>query len=349
MKILIGLSGWVDSAVAAYLLKEQWHEVVWGFMKNYSEESGTCTTREDAESAIEVAKFLGIELQVFDFEKEYEERILNYIFEGYSNWITPNPDILCNNLVKFDLFLDAAIKLGFDKIAMGHYARIKSELGRDSTPLYKLYRWRDHNKDQSYFLSWLNQYQLSKALFPLWVLEKPKVRSIAKTIWLPNADRKDSQGLCFVWNVPIKDFLMKKLPVEAWNIVDEAWNILWQHDGAWFFTIGQNRWLKLNHKAYVYNIDVKNNVVYVSKDKEAPHLKTRKIQLKNWHWIAEEYPLVLDCEAKIRYRQEVQPCRLEKTHWKIFVIFDEEQWAVAPGQTIVVYLDEECVWAGIIV
>ena len=346
MKILVGLSGWVDSAVAAYLLLEQWHEVIWGFMKNYIEDTGTCTTREDAESAIAVAKHLGIDLMVFDFQKEYKERILNYIFEWYQKGITPNPDILCNNLIKFDLFLEEAVNLWFDKIATGHYVRVLDKW--DENWQYKLLRWKDHHKDQTYFLSWLNQKQLSKSLFPVGELKKTEVRKIAKKIKLPNADRKDSQGLCFVGNIPIKDFLMKKLPVMEGKIMDENWNVLWKHDGAWFFTIWQNRGLKLPHKAYVYKIDVENNIVFASKNKESKNLTSKYCHLKNWHWIWEKYTLPIEVEAKIRYRQEIQSAELKIEDWKFFVEFDENQWAIASGQSVVAYVGEECVGSGVI-
>jgi len=344
MKILVGLSWWVDSAVTAHLLLKQWHDVVWWFMKNYVEENWNCTTREDAESTIAVAKHLGIKLKVFDFQKEYKDRILNYIFDWYKKWITPNPDILCNNLIKFDLFLEEALNLWFDKIATWHYARIS----QNNNWIYKLLRWKDYNKDQSYFLSWLNQKQLSKSLFPIWDFDKPKIREIANQINLPNANRKDSQWLCFVWNIPIKDFLMKKLPQKWWNIIDESWNILWKHDWAWFFTIWQNRWLKLPHKAYVYKIDVKNNIVYVSKNKESSILVSKICNLENWHRIWKNYNLPTKIKAKIRYRQEPQLWELDNKNWQFFVNFEEEQRAIAPWQSIVAYIDDECIWSGII-
>jgi len=357
MKILVGLSGWVDSAVVAHLLQQQGHEVVWGFMKNYIAEEWTCTTREDAESAIEVAKFLWIELQVFDFQKEYKEQIIQYIFDGYKQWITPNPDILCNNLIKFKLFLDEAIKLGFNKIATGHYAnivRMKSEEEGNNWNL-KLLKWLDPTKDQSYFLSWLNQHQLSKSLFPIWNMQKTKVREIAKKIWLPNANRKDSQWLCFIWNIPIKEFLIQKLPIQKWDIIDEEWNVLWQHDGARFFTIGQNRGLKLSHKAYVYKIDVSQNIIHVSKDKESTLLKAKEILLTNWHRIRKNYNFSLQCTAKIRYRQNPQPALLikewreENQEWEMKIVFEEEQRGIAPGQSVVAYLEEECIGGGVII
>jgi len=351
-KILVWLSWWVDSAVSAYLLQNDWYEVTWAFMKNYVSEGWNCTTREDAESAINVAKFLWIELKVFDFQKEYEEKILNYIFEWYKKWITPNPDILCNNLIKFDLFLQKAIELWFDKIATWHYAKIKEENEKSWNKKIittRLLRWKDYNKDQTYFLSWLNQFQLSKSFFPIGELQKDDVRKIATEIWLPNANRPDSQWLCFVGNIPIKEFLMKKLPIQRWKIIDENWKVLWEHDWAWFFTIWQNRWLKLNHKAYVYQIDVKSNIVFVSKNKNSDNLTAREIVLADWNWIWENYKTPIDITAKIRYRQEPK-------NWKLIiqknipkVIFEEEQRAIAPGQSLVAYLWDECIWSGKII
>ncbi len=343
-RILVGLSGGVDSAVTAYLLKEQWYDVVCGFMKNYVAATGPCTTREDAEEAIRVANFLGIELQVFDFQKEYQERIINYIYEGYKQGITPNPDILCNSLVKFDLFLEKALNAGFDMIATGHYARIEKKLNN-----YHLLRWIDYTKDQSYFLSGLNQYQLSKSLFPLWKLEKSEVRTIAKEIGLPNADRKDSQGLCFIWNIPIKQFLLQKLPTQKWDIISLDGKKLGEHDGAWFFTIGQKRGLWLNFKAYVIRIDVKSNLVIVW-DKNDDELSHNSLKAANWHWIGwQQYNLPLEVKTKIRYRQEPQPSQLQNLENNCMQIsFIEEQRAIAPGQTVVAYVGDECVGNGVI-
>ena len=195
-KILIWLSWWVDSAVAAYLLKKEGYDVTAGFMKNYVAPDGNCTTYDDAQEAIKVADFLWIELISFDLQKEYQEKIIDYIYNGYQKGITPNPDVLCNSLIKFDVFLNKALEMWFDWIATGHYARIE-----EIEWSHKLLRWLDYNKDQSYFLAGLNQFQLSKSLFPIGNLKKPELRKIAKAVWLPNAERKDSQGLCFVWNI----------------------------------------------------------------------------------------------------------------------------------------------------
>ncbi|MDD3262722.1 MAG: tRNA 2-thiouridine(34) synthase MnmA [Candidatus Absconditabacteria bacterium] len=343
MRILVGLSGGVDSAVAAYLLKQQGFDVVGGFMKNYVSDSGTCTTYDDSQEAIKVADFLGIELLSFDMQQEYNDRIIQYIYDGYSKGITPNPDVLCNSLIKFDVFLERALALGFDKIAMGHYARIVEDGGQ-----YKLFRGIDYNKDQSYFLAGLNQYQLSKSLFPLGNLTKPEIRKIAQEIGLPNADRPDSQGLCFIGNVPIKQFLEQKLPKKTGNIVLSDGTIVGQHEGSWFYTVGQRHGLGLNFKCYVVKTDVITNTVVVG-EKSHEELSHTSLIALDWHWIGEKYDLPLQVKTKIRYRQEPQPAMLVSfENNKINISFDEQQWAIASGQVVVAYIGDECIGSGII-
>ena len=380
-KVLVWLSGWVDSAVSAALLLQQWYEVVWWFMKNYISDKWNCTTFKDAEEAIKVAKFLWIELLSFDLQKEYQERIIDYIFEWYSKWITPNPDVLCNNLIKFDVFLNKAMEQWFDYIATGHYARIRAEQISPSPSLsrggqissltkeedlevvedlsswkirYHLLQWIDSWKDQSYFLSWLNQHQLSKSIFPLWEMTKQQVREKAKKIWLPNAERKDSQGLCFIGNVPIRTFLMQKFPKKEWDILDLNWKKVWTHQWAYFYTIGQKQWLWLNFKAYVYRIDIENNILYVT-DKDAEELNTKTLIAKNWHWICPDMENEIlnwkkNLSGKIRYRQiPAVECDLEKVeNWDMKVNFEKEQRAVAPGQVFVAYDWDECLGNGMI-
>jgi tRNA-specific 2-thiouridylase len=346
-------------------------------MKNYISDSWNCSTYQDADEAIKVAKFLWIEILSFDLIKEYNEKIINYIYDGYKKWITPNPDVFCNNLIKFDVFLNKALEMWFDGIATWHYARIieskvkslKSKVRHDNLTtwwpyrhstlktwwLYRLYRWIDYNKDQSYFLSGLNQFQLSKSLFPIWDIDKPQVRKIAKEIWLPNADRKDSQGLCFVWNIPIKTFLEQKLPHKIWNIINLEWKKIWEHDGAWFYTIWQRRGLNLLPDLYVSKIDVKKNVVYVWA-RWSELLNQKIIYANNRHWIVDEYKLPLEIQAKIRYRQEPKPAMLEsKVQSQIWwlddlmtIEFKEKQWAIAPWQIVVAYNGDECLGNGII-
>ena len=344
MKILVGLSWGVDSAIGAYLLKQQGYEVVAGCMKNYVSETWNCTTYDDSKEAIKVAEFLGIEIQAFDFQKEYQERIIDYIFQWYKKWVTPNPDVLCNSLIKFDVFLEKALEKGFDKIATGHYAQLE-----EKDWIYHLVRWKDHNKDQTYFLAWLNQFQLEHSIFPIWHLTKPEVRELAKNIGLPNAERRDSQWLCFIGNVPIKNFLMNKFPIKKWEIKTLEGKVVWEHDGAYFFTIGQKHWLWLNFKAYVYRIDIENNVVYVC-DKDAEELFSQDILVKDWSRIAEEYEENFSLTWKIRYRQNppVECCITKKEGTQLNIHFKEPQWAVAPWQVFVLYDWEICLWSGII-
>lgn len=370
-RVLVGLSWGVDSAVSAYLLKEQGYDVVAGFMKNYADESNpNCHTREDRNEAIKVAQYLGIQdFVIFDFRKEYEERIINYIYEWYKQWITPNPDILCNNLVKFDLFLEKAIAYGFDYIATWHYARISpvilneakrneesyktqdpSLLAQDDMP-YQLLRGLDRNKDQSYFLSWLNQHQLSKSLFPVGELTKPEVRAIAEKIGLPNADRKDSQWLCFIGNTPMKEFLKKKLPIQQGDIILDHNKKVGEHDGARFWTIGQSRGLDLNIKAYVTSIDVKNNIVHVSHERDDPTLLHSQTTCHNWHWINKTPLFSKNILVKIRYRQDppVAATLMQGENDTVIAQFQESQRGIAPGQSIVAYDGEVCLGGWIIV
>ncbi|MFA6256417.1 MAG: tRNA 2-thiouridine(34) synthase MnmA [Candidatus Absconditabacterales bacterium] len=363
-KVLVGMSGGVDSAIAAYLLQQQGYEVVAGFMKNYVSDSGNCTTYADAEEAIKASKFLGIEIISFDLQKEYNEKIIEYIYNGYQQGITPNPDVLCNTLIKFDVFLQKAIELGFDYIATGHYSRIE-KLKDGKFEKFKLLRGIDHNKDQSYFLAGLNQFQLSKSLFPVGELTKPEVRKIAEKIGLPNAGRKDSQGLCFIGNIPIKEFLLKKLPKKEGNIIDTTGKIVGKHEGAYFFTIGQRQGLKLPFKAYVIKTDVKKNIVVVG-NKENKQLFERTISITGRHWIRKKYTLPTKVLAKIRYRQEPQEAILVKSpkvknqkskkgldglygnEDVMIIVFKKKQRAIAPGQTIVAYKNNECIGSGII-
>lgn len=346
-KILVWLSWWVDSAIAAYLLLQQGYEVVWWFMKNYvDEENANCSTYQDAQEAIRVAKFLWIKLLSFDFRKEYDTRIINYIYEWYKQWITPNPDLLCNNLIKFDVFLKKALALWFDGIATGHYAQ-KGKEGKYHT----LLRGIDPTKDQSYFLAGLTQEQLAYALFPIGDLTKKEVRVLAKKIGLPNAERKDSQWLCFIWNVPIRNFLMKKLKKKEWNILDTDGKKLWTHEWAYFYTIGQRHGLNLPPDRYVTRIDVKKNIVYVGKKSEES-LNPKLVHAAQWHRIGKIYPLPLAVTAKIRYRQEPAKATLsyedKKTNAVLFTFKDPVR-AVAPGQHTVAYKGDICLGHGTII
>lgn len=342
MKILVWLSWWVDSAVAAYLLKQAWHEVVAGFMINYmDDENPNCPTRIDRQSAMEVCRYLNLPFEVFDYREEYEKLILGYIYEWYAKWITPNPDVYCNNLVKFGLFLDEAKSLWFDAVATGHYARIiNSQADIESeniANIYNLLRWVDYNKDQTYFLSGLNQEQLSRAIFPLWWYTKPQIRQIAKEAWLPNADRPDSQWLCFVGKVNMKDFLVEKIGKKPGYIYDLAWNIVGKHDGAYIYTIWQRRNIGLNFQCYVCDVDVINNIVVVARPGEEDVLYSDHIYIDNCNWIEGKMPEIGEYTVKIRYRQEPVNCNLVYIDQRYSLTFTEAVKWIANGQIAVIY------------
>lgn len=343
-KILIWLSGGVDSAVSAYLLREQGYEVACGFMINYldTENPGACPTLADIEEAKKVANYLDLPFYTFDYREEYEKRIVNYIYEEYASGRTPNPDVFCNNLVKFDLFLEEALSLGFDGIATGHYARIKDG---------KLFKWIDPNKDQSYFLSRLSPFQISKALFPIGHLLKSEVRTIAENAWLPNAQRKDSQWLCFIGKVSMKEFLERRLEKKPWHILDTRGNIVGEHEWAFSYTIGQRRGIKVGGGPALFVIakDVQKNTITVGTEMDL-ELYTTSCQITKW--IGEDPREWKKYGAKIRYRQEDQICELRTTNEELGIIevqFENLERAITSGQICVVYDGERVVWSWIIV
>ncbi len=349
-KVLVGLSGWVDSAVSAYLLKEQWYDVTAWFMINYlADEWEVCPTREDIEVAREVAAFLDIPFFTFDYRDEYEEKVLGYMYDWYQKWITPNPDIMCNSEIKFKVFLDEALELWYDMVATGHYARIE-----EKNKLFHLKKWVDPLKDQSYFLAWLNQEQLSKSLFPIWELEKSEVREIARKIGLPNAERKDSQWICFVWKVDIKSFLEKKIQHKKWLVKDIHWKVLWEHKWVFYYTIGQRKWLDIGGQKeaiFILKKDIKNNEIIVWYW-DNTELYSEKLEMNHAHFLADNednYTFPFTAQAKIRYRQEDQECIIHKKESGIYeVVFTEKQRAIAAGQVCAVYLDETLIISGII-
>ncbi len=360
-RILVGLSGWVDSAVTAYLLQQQGFDVVGWFMINYTTDDETCTTKADLKVAKEVADYLGIKLHTFDFQEEYNKRIVQYIVDGYKNGLTPNPDVLCNSEVKFKLFLEEWLAAGFDAVATGHYARIilkdptLGELTYSDTAYrnqqndsqtapkghrasHELLKWVDPTKDQSYFLAGLSQYQLSKAIFPLGWLLKSEVRDIATKAWLPNADRKDSQGICFIWKVPMRQFLEQYLPVQKGLILDTSWQILGEHNWARWYTIWQRKWLGVaaTEPLFVIAKDTVANTIKVWFEHEAL-LYSHDITLATRHWITEPYNLLFTGHAKIRYRQADQEVVLDMEDKQIKAHFTAPQRAVASGQILVAY------------
>ena len=333
MKIVVGLSGGVDSSVAAYLLQKQGHEVIGLFMRNWNDASVTledeCPWIEDSNDALLVAKKLGIPFQVIDMSELYKERIVDYMFAEYEKGRTPNPDVLCNREVKFDVFLETALSLGADKVATGHYARLDSFTNENGEEMYQLLAGKDNNKDQSYFLCQLNQKQLSKALFPIGELTKPEVREIAREMELATADKKDSQGLCFIGKVSLPTFLQQQLKAKEGEIVEifsdfaeyhkekpefsskleeleylsakihykkSDGKVIGKHQGAQFYTIGQSKGLGIGgHKesCFLISRDMENNLVYVGEGRNFPGLfrKALKIDNSELHWVREDLRL----------------------------------------------------------
>lgn len=343
-KVLVWLSWWVDSAVSAYLLQKAGYDVTAWFMINYlDEDNPNCPTKIDLHVAKEVAAYLKIPFFTFDYRKDYEEKVLNYMYEWYKKWITPNPDVMCNKEIKFKMFLDEAMELWFDYIATGHYARIEE---------WHLLKWTDPTKDQSYFLAFLNQYQLSKSLFPIWNLEKKEVREIAKKIWLPNADRKDSQWICFVGKVDFKEFLEKRIEHKEGDIVDTSWMILWKHKWVFYYTIGQRKGIEiwgLKEPIFVIKKDIEKNklIVWTENDLE---LYGDKLIIKHINFLVwDDFSFPIKAKAKIRYRQIDQDCEVVKLDENTFeIIFLENQRAISSGQICAVYLWEELIMSWVI-
>lgn len=358
-KVLVWLSWGVDSAVSAYLLKKQWYDVTAWFMINYlAPEWEFCPTMDDIKVAKEVAAYLDIPFFTFDYRNTYADKVLDYMYEWYKKWITPNPDIMCNSEVKFKVFLDEALEHGFDLIATGHYARISpppNPLPGKEGGEYHLLKWIDETKDQSYFLAWLNQFQLSKALFPIGDLEKSEVRKIALEAWFPNATRKDSQWICFVWKVDMAKFLEKKIKPKPWVVKDTSWKILWEHKWVYYYTIWQRKWLDIwgqSEPIFVVRKDIEKNeiIVWTSSDLE---LYDDKLFIKNMHFLSSspasgELEKGLKASCKIRYRQADQKCEVFQKDDMYIVKFKEKQRAIARGQICAIYQKDELIMSWVI-
>jgi len=353
-KIVVGLSGGVDSAVTAWLLKEKGYEVTGLFMQNWEDDNDDeyCTSKQDLIDAVSVAEKIGIDIQVVNFAKEYKERVFSLFINGLENGITPNPDILCNSEIKFNAFLNHAIGMGADKIATGHYAKVQEVDG-----LFQLLKGDDGTKDQSYFLYKLNQSQLSRSIFPLGHLLKSDVRNIAKDNGLHNYDRKDSTGICFIGERPFAKFLSGYIKKNPGDIKNLNGNILGQHDGINFYTIGQRQGLKIGGTKFgngapwfVLDKKIKENEIIVGQGHEHPLLLKDGLTANDFHWILDKEPKTnWVYAAKTRYRQNDAPCEIDEINDEEFnMIFGQKQWAITPGQSVVIYESNVCLGGGII-
>lgn len=353
-KVIVGMSGGVDSSVTALLLQQAGYRVEGLFMKNWDEDDGTeyCTAMRDLADAQAVCDKLGIHLHTANFAAEYWDNVFEHFLEEYKACRTPNPDILCNREIKFKAFLDWALELGADLIATGHYART----GIDADGLTTLRKGRDNNKDQSYFLHAVGHRQLAQTLFPLGELEKTEVREIAKQFDLATKAKKDSTGICFIGERRFKDFLEQYVPANPGDILDTEGHVLGRHSGLMFHTLGQRQGLGIGGVAgasddpwYVVDKDVANNVLVVGQGNDHPRLFSRRLFASHIHWVAEHDPkLPMRCVAKTRYRQPDQACVIERQSDGYHVTFDEPQRAVTPGQSVVFYLDDVCLGGGVI-
>ncbi len=350
MKVVVGMSGGVDSSVAALLAKRAGHEVVGLFMKNWEDDDDDeyCSTREDLIDAAAAADRIGIDLEAVNFSAEYKERVFAEFLREYAAGRTPNPDVLCNAEIKFRAFLDHAMRLGAEKIATGHYARADFSENR-----FRLMRGTDSSKDQSYFLHRLTQEQLSRVMFPVGELKKSEVRRIALEAGLPNHAKKDSTGICFIGERPFREFLNRYLPKVPGAIVDEKGKRIGEHIGLAFYTIGQRKGIGIGGAGdawYVADKRVDSNELVVVQGHDHPLLMKRALSAADVAWVAGEAPDAPSTHtAKTRYRQADAPCTLSKVaQSEIKVDFSAPQWAVTPGQSVVLYDREVCLGGGVI-
>lgn len=384
-KVVIGLSGGVDSAVGAYLLKQEGYNLTALFMQNWDDPTGTlrgdCEWEEDFEIAKLVAKYLDIPIELVNLSKDYRKRVADYMFSEYQKGRTPNPDVLCNTEIKWDSFLREALKRGADFVATGHYCRKDKESGE-----FRLLKGKDNNKDQSYFLCQLNQDMLKYAMFPIGEYTKPEIRKIADEIKLPNSKKKDSQGLCFIGKVDLPTFLKQKLAVKNGDIIEipdkrveidisidlqDKCNLdeicypyplfadkgrrVGTHDGAHFFTIGQRKGLNVGGTElplYVIGLDVKENIIYVGQGENHYALNRKGLHIKSEdiHWVRPSQAMEIgeerDYMVRIRYRQELQKAKLVRHENGIYVVFDKLQRGITAGQFAVWYSGDELVGSG---
>jgi len=353
-KIIVGISGGVDSSVTAMLLKEQGYEVEALFMKNWNDQSdgGACLWETDVEDAMLVCDKLDIPLNTVDLSSDYWDKVFKNFLSEYKNGRTPNPDVLCNQEIKFKAFLTHAEKLGATKIATGHYARIHKQ-----DHAFQLLKGLDQNKDQSYFLCRLNQGQLQKALFPIGELEKSEVRKRAEQTGLITHDKKDSTGICFIGEQPFRQFLSRYIPPDPGLIISTNGQKIGEHEGVFYYTLGQRQGLGIGGVKgasdapwYVVQKNIEENSLIVAQDHDHPLLHSHGLTASSINWISGEIPdIPLRCQAKNRYRQADQSCTIEKIENDSFnVSFESSQRAITPGQFIVFYKEDVCLGGGII-
>ncbi|KGP71130.1 tRNA 2-thiouridine(34) synthase MnmA [Pontibacillus yanchengensis] len=349
-RVVVGMSGGVDSSVAALLLKEQGYDVVGIFMKNWddTDENGVCTATEDYEDVIRVCNQLDIPYYAVNFEKQYWDKVFTYFLNEYKAGRTPNPDVMCNKEIKFKAFLDHAMSLGADYLATGHYAQVRKNGDR-----YEMLRGKDNNKDQTYFLNQLSQDVLSKVMFPLGHLDKSEVRDVAKEHDLATATKKDSTGICFIGERNFKEFLSQYLPAQPGNMETMEGEVKGKHDGLMYYTLGQRQGLGIGGPGepwFVVGKNVEDNILYVGQGYHNDLLYSDGLEASEINWALGEAPTeAFTCTAKFRYRQEDTPVTVtpvDETHAK--VEFHEPQRAVTPGQAVVLYDNEVCLGGGTI-
>ena len=352
--VVVGLSGGVDSAVTALLLKQQGYEVIGLFMKNWEDDDDDeyCSSRQDLIDAVSVADTIGIPIEAVNFAKEYKDRVFSYFLHEYQAGRTPNPDILCNSEIKFKAFLDHALRLGADAIATGHYANVREHAGH-----FQLLKATDESKDQSYFLHRLNQTQLAKAMFPLGTILKSQVRDIARQHNLSNHAKKDSTGICFIGERPFRDFLNRYLPTTPGDMMTPEGKVVGKHIGLSFYTIGQRQGLGIGggrdtsgEPWFVAGKDMPKNRLIVVQGHDHPALLNTRLSALDMHWINATAPdTQRTYAAKTRYRQRDAACHLALLDQNAAEFtFDEAQWAITPGQSVVVYDGDVCLGGGII-
>ncbi|GAC90856.1 tRNA-specific 2-thiouridylase MnmA [Anoxybacillus flavithermus NBRC 109594] len=349
-RVVVGMSGGVDSSVAALLLKQQGYDVIGIFMKNWddTDENGVCTATEDYEDVVRVCNQIGIPYYAVNFEKQYWEKVFTYFLDEYKAGRTPNPDVMCNKEIKFKAFLEHAMALGADYLATGHYARVAYRDGE-----YQLLRGLDANKDQTYFLNQLGQAQLSKVLFPIGELQKSKVREIAKEAGLATAGKKDSTGICFIGERNFKQFLSNYLPAQPGEMQTLDGQVKGKHDGLMYYTIGQRHGLGIGGSGepwFVVGKNLKDNILYVAQGFDNELLYSDAIIATNVNWVSDRKPNEpIACTAKFRYRQPDVPVTVEMIdETTARVSFSQRVRAVTPGQAVVFYNGEQCLGGGTI-